>query len=109
MSDKNFYEEKIKEISNLVTNNQLVDALRVLTEELKMPYIPKIYEEEFNKLALEITSKLKGDNGDNTPAIDALLEMLFSENEDEQAFALGYMSFHNLRPHVEQIKNRIES
>lgn len=55
--NKNFYEEIIEKINNLIKNNQIEEALRIIQDELSMPYVPKQYEQVFKKLLIELESK----------------------------------------------------
>lgn len=59
--NKNFYEETIEKINNLIKDNQIKEALKIIQDELSMPYIPKKYELIFKKLLneLEMKDKLK--------------------------------------------------
>lgn len=59
--NKNFYEETIEKINDLIKDNQIKEALKIIQDELSMPYIPKKYELIFKKLLneLEMKDKLK--------------------------------------------------
>ena len=57
----NYYEEKLIKIKELIKNDKK-EALSLLNEELKMPYIPEKYEANFIKLANDLEFDLKSDN-----------------------------------------------
>ncbi len=59
----NYYDELIQKIEKLIEENKLKEALILIEDELKMPYIPKIYEDKiinlYEKLNPNIDSKIK--------------------------------------------------
>ncbi|MBD5422902.1 MAG: hypothetical protein HDR43_00135 [Mycoplasma sp.] len=46
MSEKNYYDELIEKIENFIKNNNKIGALKLIKEELSLPYVPKKYEEK---------------------------------------------------------------
>lgn len=52
---KNYYQDIIEKINALYKDGQFEQAINILVEELKMPYIPLKYEKEFSRLFKEIT------------------------------------------------------
>ena len=53
----NYYNEVIFKIKELIEDNNITQAKSLLDEELKMPYIPKKYEEELNNNDFEASMK----------------------------------------------------
>lgn len=108
--DKNFYEEKLENISKLMNDNDFAEARRLIEEELKMPYIPKKYEGRFIELLNDIKLKTMDDKKvAMTLSLDVALEYLTSEDEERELIALEVLSEHNLRYCKDVLKNRIET
>ncbi len=109
MAKKNFYEYKILEIKNLIANNEIAYALKLLNEELGLSYIPAKYEEEFTKLLLTITDQQKDDQEKlRSVNLDTFIEVLSSTNNFKLALALNSMHELNLNLVAQEIKLWIE-
>lgn len=54
VKEKNYYEELIEKLENLIKDNKNTEVLKILNEELSLPYVPKEYEEKFHQLLLEV-------------------------------------------------------
>lgn len=105
---QNFYEEKIAEIKSLISQNQKKEAINLLQEELKMPYIPHKYEKEFLELFDNLNQSVLKEVNKKHYSIDELSEMLF-EDEYKQLEAIEALKNVNVRPIQNDIKKRIET
>lgn len=105
---ENFYEEKLKEIRKAIADGDFKLANNLLTEELKMPYIPQIYENQFKELFTEVIRNLMTDEGRKQVPLEEQVEMLFGE-DGEQLMAIEMLKDANVRPVKDEIKNRIET
>lgn len=107
--EKNYYEEKIEEINELITKKEFKEAFSLLKEELAISYIPSIYEKQFDKLLEDIKPELIEKNTGHGVSSEVALEFLTSNDEKQEAIALEVLRDHNLRNHIDLLKERIES
>ena len=105
----NHYEEKIKNAKELIKKGDLKIAYDILDEEMKMPYVPKIYEEQFIEIMNNIRVDLIGESSVHLVPRDVALEYLTSGSEEQEAMALEILREHNLRYDVQILKNVLES
>ena len=108
--NKNYYEEKLAEIKKLIQAEDFDNAKNLINDELRMPYIPEIYESKFVELANIIKLKTFKDNGPvMTISRDVALDYLFSEDPNNTLLALEVLPEHNLKYAQDLLKKRIES
>ena len=106
---KNYYEEQLEKIIKLIKKEEYKIAYDLIEDELKMPYIPEIYEVKFIDLLNNVKSELLNDNISHSVPKDVALDYLTSEDEQKEAMALELLRDHNLRPEKELFKRRIET
>lgn len=53
----NYYDELIEKIKELIKNKKNQEALAIVKEELSLPYVPKIYEEQLNIFLEQLDEK----------------------------------------------------
>lgn len=104
----NFYDEKLNEIKAAIEKGDFKLAHSLLTEELKMPYIPAVYEKQFQELFADVVRALMTEEGRKQLPIEDISEMLFGEDA-EQLMAIEMLKDSNIRPIKDEIKRRIES
>lgn len=106
---KNYYEEKLEEISILLKENNFKKVYEIIQEELKMPYIPEIYEKQFLETINDIKHYIVGDESPTSLSREIAMEYLISDDEAQECIALELLKEHNLRYEKEIIKQRIET
>lgn len=111
MDNQNYYQETLNKIKELVKNEEYKKAYEIILEELKMPYVPKVYEVEFHNLHELVRSKVEVDKSKNSSfaSLEDLMDMLMSDEPRDQVQALEMMQPHNLRNFKKTLKARIES
>lgn len=105
-----FYDEKIEEISSLIKNKKIEEAMKELQIELGMPYIPKEKEEKLQALYIELIQSLKSDEKiGKTLSPESVIEYLNdNDNPVRQTIALDAMRRVNLREIAEDLKKWVE-
>ena len=108
--EKDYYVETIEIVQKLMQQEKFKEAEEILTEELKMPYIPLKYESQFVELMNEVKAKNSpdGQKGNYVPK-DVALDYLLSEDEEKEIMGLELLRTHNLRFDKEVLKSRIET
>ncbi|NQZ66119.1 MAG: DUF3196 family protein [Mycoplasmatales bacterium] len=109
MSNKNYYEEKIDEIKELLSDSNFKKIYQLINEELKMPYIPEKYEKYFLDTINQIKHHVVGDDSHVSVSRHVAMEYLLSEDFNQESIALELLRDHNLRYEKELLKNRIET
>lgn len=106
---KNYYEEKIKSIENLIQNKKYKKAKKEIINELKVSYVPRIYEDVFNSMLEQISNKF--DFNEKTKIISkaVAIDYLVSNDEKKETMAIELLRDHNLHLDKEIIKTRIET
>lgn len=106
---KNYYDETLEKIDLLIKDNKLQEAHDLIQSELRMPYIPEIYEVKFIEIINDIKRELVGDGATNAVPREVAIEYLLSEDEQQESIALELLRDHNLRYDIDLIKKRIET
>lgn len=101
---KNYYEELIQEMKEMVELQQYEEALFRLKTELQMPYIPEEYEREFLSLEKDIRFALENQKKDHEIPLESLLHMLKGKPES-QMIAANALSNRNLRSCVKELQD----
>ena len=104
----NYYNEVIFKIKELIEDNNITQAKSLLDEELKMPYIPKKYEEELNYLNQTINSLIKLSDDEKEISISKIEEYLYGSDE-QQVQAVSALFDKNLRQYSDLIQNYLSS
>lgn len=108
MDNKDYYQEKLTEIRKLMKTNVFL-AKELLDEEMKMPYIPLKYEQDFidlqNKNRILISVKISNKTFDN----EEVTKYLWSNDELKEAMVLDFLKKANLREHVTELAKWIET
>lgn len=96
----NYYEKMLEKLSSLIKTSPK-EALDIINEELKVPYVPK---DVLDKL-LELKSSIDVDDNDGFSLnIDTIKKYLY-EDEDKQCIAVEELSKLNLRDHEDIISD----
>ena len=106
---KNYYDEKIKDIENLIESKKYKEAQKEINNELNVPYVPKIYEDVFNSMLEQILDKLETNEKTQTISKAVALDYLISNDEQKEVIAIELLRDHNLHFDKEIIKTRIET
>lgn len=100
----NFYDELILEIKELISNNDLDNALLKINQELSMPYVPSDIEAHLSIFKIAIYEKISLKvNTNNTINAEYILELLKSNDREQQAFGINFLNKINLRDHLSVI------
>ena len=106
---KNYYDEKIENIYLLISQKNYKQAISLIKEELRMPYIPKIYEEKIIKIMDNIKSENTNETNNTSISKDVAIEYLMSNEEEKESMALEFLREHNLRNDKDLFKKRLET
>ena len=107
--NKNYYDEKLDEIKELLEKKEFNKVYDLINEELKMPYTPEIYEKKFLDIINDIKHEVIGDHTPSKVTREVAIDYLLSEDEQKESIALELLRDHNLRYDKELIKKRIET
>ncbi len=98
---KDYYQNKLEEITLLINQNQLDEAYQIIDEELRMPYIPDNFEKELKDL-LPLFNTLKVERLINDPRE---LGELLSGDDDRTLLAITNLNKLNCRNYLDLIEN----
>ena len=101
---KNHYEEKIEKVQKLIASGEYKIAYDILDEELKMPYIPKIYETTFIDMMNDIKVEMIGEPTQHIVPREIAMDYLISGDMEKEIMAIEMLRVHNLRYEVDTIK-----
>lgn len=99
----NYYHEIIAKINHLINQKAWEQALILVQEELAVTYIPRQYQEQFEKLKSDIVFNLKAqtDQEEEIPAIWtlAMISKVISDplNEEQHPIAFYHLQNYNVR------------
>lgn len=103
---ENYYTETIAKIQQLISQNELTEAYRLVKNELSLIYVPKIYEDEFKKLEEQIVMIL---GQDQTKKIhfttEETLEIILKNDSNFIAYALSNLINLNLLPYTKELQD----
>lgn len=102
----NYYNELIEEIKLLVLKKDLINAEKLIMQELKMPYTPQEIEQELIEIFEQIVQadeKIKA-----IIEFDEIEKLVQSPNFDHQIIGIQALRDHNLRTKVEWLENLYE-
>lgn len=103
---KNYYDELIKKIKDLIEIKKNNEALNLINEELSMPYVPKIYEQKLYDL-LSIVNPEKANEKKIYFSRDELLIMFENYKDFDNDFLLNISSYFeefNWKGHEDKIE-----
>lgn len=101
----NYYDEALTKINKLIEENKINDAIDLIEEELKAPYLPI----DFEKKIKDIHSKISVSKTNNQRlTYDEIEEYLFSSYE-KQLIAVVELNNYNLRDYVDLINRYLTS
>ena len=95
----NYYDETLKKIDALIKDGKEEEAMRLIANELDMPYLPKDFEEELHKLSME----LRGQDGEQRSFSEEEILSFLDSDEKYQLLAVSQMDKMNLRNHIDAI------
>jgi hypothetical protein len=97
-----FYDELKKELEKLVAEQNFTEAWQIIQEELKMPYIPRDFEQFLQNLQQEILAKLPDDHiiraTRSQLGMEEIAAKLLSENLIDRTLAIQSLKNINVRP-----------
>jgi hypothetical protein len=103
LENKNYYKELKTNIKNLLQEDNLSEALKIIEEELSLPYVPLETEEFLNKALSEVKQKLFTE--EKLINLDKILDILSSNVESVDKFDLSMnLADYNLSKNKEEIK-----
>ena len=71
---KNYYDELLISVKQMIKNNQNDQAVKLIEEEFKLPYIPSIYEEKLKKIYEEIKPNFQNKKQTNPFTKEEIIE-----------------------------------
>lgn len=98
-----YYDEILVKIDNLIKNSDFDTALKVITNELNMPYVPKDIDDKLNS----ILKDLPKDDNTKTLSIDEIEKFLYLDKE-KQLIAVEALNRLNLRDHLDICNKYLE-
>ncbi|AVN60523.1 hypothetical protein CG007_02830 [Mesoplasma entomophilum] len=100
----NFYDELIIELKELVLKNDFETALLKINQELAMPYVPSDIEEQLMKFKVEVFEKISNTaNANNNLNAEYILQLLKSNDREQQAFGINFLNKINLRDKLDEV------
>lgn len=99
----NYYHEIITKINDLINQKSWEEALTLVQEELAVTYIPKQYQEQFQKLYIDIVFNLKLKNENHVKendfwTLDMISEVINnSQDEEQHSIAFYHLQNYNVR------------
>ncbi|WP_084040367.1 DUF3196 family protein [Williamsoniiplasma luminosum] len=103
-----FYEELKQELELLKQQKDFSAALKLIEQELQMPYVPHEFEQYLINLKQEITSEMMSEQTRNQKQYDVkeLIKMLNDEQDlASQALAIKALEHINVRPILTEIEH----
>lgn len=103
---KNYYDELLISIEKMIKNHQNDQAIKLIEEEFKLPYIPNIYEEKLKKIYEQIKPDLqKKVNPFSKEEIIEIFLTFANEHSNDFLMEVAQMMFeYNWKNHTEEIQ-----
>ena len=101
----NYYDDALLKIENLINDGKYEDALKVIDEELNVPYVPKDIETKLNYLLDEIKPFI---HKIESISLEDLEKYLFMDKE-HQLIAVSELDKYNLRDYVDLCNKYLSS
>lgn len=102
--EKNYYENVIKKVKNLLKTKEYTAAIDVLLEELNQVYIPLSYENEFHDLYNEAQSYILDEDEPLPKMTSKQLIKLLNGSYEQQFAAINKLDDLNLRNYLDVIQ-----
>lgn len=103
-----YYDETKGEIQAFISDSNFKDALHLINNELKMPYVPSEFKDYLEQTLYDIEALLKLETVPSTLSVEVLLEQLFKDDLLQLQAVNGLLN-HNLREHTEIIQSFFDS
>lgn len=105
---KNYYDELLISVKQMIKNNQNDQAVKLIEEEFKLPYIPSIYEEKLKKIYEEIKPNFQNKKQTNPFTKEEIIEIFLNftdEHSSDFLMEIAQMMFeYNWRDHIDEIQ-----
>lgn len=101
-----YYQEIIETIQEKIKDKEYLKALMLLNQELEMPYVPKIYLDQFEALKKEVESVVHIEQHHEKDS-EAILDGLF-KSELLQLQAVNALSKRNLRDYLDLVQSYLK-
>ena len=101
----NYYDELISRIEGLISQNEIEEALRLIDNELSLPYVPRDAEEKLNSLLDQIRECR---SSRNALTMEQIEEYLFLD-DFHQLMAVSSLDDKNLRNCIDLCKGYLRS
>lgn len=105
----NYYEEMLEKIVQLMNDSEYNNALEIIKEELKMPYIPNDIEIKLNQLEKECQSIQKQNDKVSFQMDDEEITTYLYGTKDKQLKACDYLNSLNLRNYSEIVNDYLSN
>ena len=102
--EKNYYDDVLEKIKNLIQTKEYTAAIELLTAELNQVYLPEDYEDIFHDLYNEAQSYILDDEDETTIISKKELSRLLSGNREQQFAAINNLEDLNLRNYIDVIQ-----
>ncbi|MDO4197366.1 MAG: DUF3196 family protein [Erysipelotrichaceae bacterium] len=100
-----FYDKLLEDIENLISENRNEEALKLIDNELSMPYVPSATEEKLKEIRKKIdTKKTLVESVDD----DKLLSLLNGDRE-HQLYGVDVLDKRNLRDYIDVCQDYLVS
>ena len=103
-----YYDETLKEIKELEAEGKYRDALSMIDQELKMPYIPEEFENEIRRIRRDLVYYMNESREEREDSLDTLLRKLKGSPQMQLAAASKLCS-RNLRECLDEIKEWLQN
>ncbi|WP_416324748.1 hypothetical protein [[Eubacterium] hominis] len=100
-----YYEDILKKVENLKQNQGYDECLKILEEELSMPYIPREYEERLIADYNECRAVIRQDDRKQTVYDEEDIADLLNGSLDEAFLAIEQLKKSNIRNHLTEIQD----
>lgn len=103
-----YYEDILKKVENLKQDEDYDACLKILEEELSMPYIPKEYEDQLVNHYNECRSVVRQNRKAKTYDEDDIADLL-NGSLDEAFLAIEQLKKSNIRNHLTEIQEYLKN
>lgn len=101
--DDGYYEKLLEDIKSNMHSGNYHEAMNLLEEEFRMPYIPKEYEEQLIPLYNECRSELNVSKVEHKYSEEDI-ESLLNGSIDQAFQAVELLKASNVRKHIEEVE-----
>lgn len=104
-----YYKKTINKIKTLIDESKFDDALKIIKEEMSMPYIPKKHEDEILSCYSKILSAQKTDTNVNYELSSEQIMNSILTKDKNYIFALSRINTINLREWINEIEKAFDN